>query len=222
MPTTIIGKSILGDLGLCQVPSKMGDQFEEQLNKIKADLPEGKKLIMTSMTGSKELSFTGSYKPKIRLYDNGLDDMFNPSLIYQFCTYGIDDLRPGADFIIWNTEEYPNIIGTTFSREAPILTFESSNGYKAIGVILRQSFIQYDEYLFSTMKDALGGKITVHLVVCNHYKYKNRYDMDVSFPTMVKKNAEKYGMDCVIGTDSEKDDNCYHRGESGNHVVAFW
>ena len=29
-------------------------------------------------------------------------------------------------------------------------------------------------------------------------------------------------MDCVVCYDSEKEPECYHRDEEGNHIVALW
>lgn len=218
MPIKIIGKSILGELGFCQVPSKMGDHFEEQLKKVENafDLPLHWKPFMTSMTGSEEVKLTnGAYFPKIRkVYAEGRS-IFNPRSIYDYCKRGEDKFRPGCDFIIWD-KAFP-IVVTTFSREAPILAFESSTGKKCLGVILRQSLMKYGDYLFSTLNDALEGEITITLVTCNHFQYP-----EGSIPEVIQNFASKYNMNCIIGEDSEKNPECYHRGEEGNHVVAMW
>lgn len=223
MPIELIGKSILGDLGFCQVPSKMGDHFEDQMKKISDCIFTNKhihKIAMTSMTGSKEVSLTnGLYIPKIRLYDKELYSMFNPYEIYQNCVDGLDTLRPGADFIVWDYTVDYSLCVTTFSREAPILAFESCTGQKALGVILRPSLMKYGDYLFSTIKTYLKGYVTVTLVTCNHFEYE-----EGSIPSIISELAKKYGMECDIPkiSNSEKNPECYHRGEKGNHVVAMW
>jgi len=215
MPIKIIGKSILGELGFCQIPSKMGKFFEDQLIAIEKNLPV-KKLLMTSMTRSEEVSQTsGAYFPKIRKSYLGHENMFNPRAIYYYCQHGEDKFRPCCDFMVW--DKNCSIVATTFSREAPVLAFESSKGGKALGVILRPSLIKYGDYLFSTIKEALGENITVTLVTCNHFAYP-----EGSVPSIVQELAYKYNMNCTIGVDSEKDPECYHRGEFGNHVVAMW
>lgn len=218
MPIKIIEKSILGELGFCQVPAKMGNQFEEQLRKVENsfNLPLYWKTFMTSMTGSEEIQYSnGSYFPKIRkVYSEGRN-IFNPRTIYDYCKRGEDKFRPGCDFIIWD-KDFP-IVATTFSREAPILAFESDTGKKCLGVILRQSLMKYGDYLFSSIKEALGGEITVTLVTCNHFQYP-----EGSIPSLIQNLAKTYDMTSVIGVDSEKDPECYHRDEKGNHVVAMW
>lgn len=213
----LIGKSILGERGFSQNPSKMEPMFGQQLVKIDCYIPSfNKEFIMTSMTGSAERSATnGAYFPKIRKYNPSIGEMFDPEKIYDYCKAGLDKLRPGCDFIVW--DEHDDVIAATFSREAPIIAFESSTGKKALGVILRPSFMKYGDYLFSTMKEYLGGKIKVTLVTCNHYEYS-----EGSIPSLVQNLALRYDMSCFIGFDSEKDEDCYHRGEDGNHVVAMW
>lgn len=215
MPIKIIGKSTLGELGFCQVPSKMGQFFEDQLIAIQKNLPR-KKLLMTSMTGSEEISQTrGYYFPKIRKTCIEPDSSFDPRAIYYYCRKGEDKFRPGCDFIIFDSTS--DIVAATFSREAPILAFEAKNGIKALGVILRPSLMKYGDYLFSTIKEALGYNITVTLVTCNHFEYP-----EGSIPSIIQKLACKYDMTCNIGVDSEEDPECYHRGEASNHVVAMW
>ncbi len=218
MAIKLIGKSILGIKGFSQIPSKTDYcLFARQLINISSSLPKGLKLVMTSMTGSNEVKLTNSaYFPKIRKYSPELKDMFDPHKIYDYCVKGFDNLRPGSDFILWDSNN-DDIVVTTFSREAPIFAFESSTGKKALGVILRPSLMQYGDYLFSTIKDYLDGEITVTLVTCNHYEYP-----DGSIPSIVQNLSLKYNINCAIGVDSEKDIDCYHRGEEGNHVVAVW
>lgn len=216
MPFKLIGKPILGEFGYCQVPSKMGPQHDYQISKITAQVPSNFELVMTSMTGAAEVQETnGEYFPKIREYNTDVRAIFNPYNIYGNCLMGKDDYRPGCDFIIWNSNN--KIAAATFSREAPILAFESQNGKKALGVILRPSLMKYGEYLFSTMKNALGKEIMVTLITCNHYQYQ-----EGSIPSVIEALASKYGMTCSIGANSETHPECYHRGESGNHVVIFW
>lgn len=215
MPIQIIGKSTLGELGFCQIPSKMGKFFEDQLWAIEQKLPR-KKLLMTSMTGYQEVNQTyGAYFPKIRKASLVHETMFNPRAIYYYCNTGEDKFLPGCDFIIFDSAS--DIVATTFSREAPIIAFESPKGIKALGVILRPSLIKYGDYLFSTIKEALGNNTKVTLVTCNHFEYP-----EGNIPDLIRELAFKHNMSCVIGADSEKEPECYHRGESGNHVVAMW
>lgn len=220
MSIKVIGKSVLGELGFCQVPSKMGDHLDEQLSKITSSLPipsEISSVAMTSMTGSEEINLTdGCYFPKIREYNDDIYPFMMPKLIYNGCKTGLDKLRPGCDFIIWDSKKV-SLAVTTFSREAPIIAFESLNGKKALGVILRPSLMKFGDYLFKTISDYLGEAITVTLVTCNHYEYP-----EGSIPTIIQNLALKYKMNCVIAINSEKDPDCYHRGEKGNHVVAMW
>lgn len=223
MPTLKIGRSILGPKGFCQKPSEMRGIFDDQLKKIKAclekELDEDKGLIMTSMTGSEEIDLTkGYYFPKIRMYDEYLlSGMLDPVKIYKACVMGLDKFRPGADFVIWNSD-ISNVVCVTFSREAPILAFESSNGLKCLGTILRKSLLTYGDYLFQTIAKSFDEEITVTLVTCNHFEYD-----EGSIPDFIQSLAVKYNMDCVIGINSQDDPDCYHRGEDGcNHVVALW
>lgn len=220
MPIKVIGKSILGDLGFCQAPSKMGVNFFSQLKEICDCIflnAPVKEIAMTSMTGSTEVALTnGAYVPKIRCYDEEIRSIFNPYDIYGYCKKELYQLRPGADFIIWDSEKYNDLCVTTFSREAPIIAFESQTG-KALGIILRPSLMAYGDYLFSTIKKYLGDDTTVTLVTCNHYQYP-----EGSIPSIVKDLALKHKIKCFVCVDSEKDPECYHRGEQGNHVVAMW
>ena len=224
MPIKIIGKSILGEIGLSQNVSVMGDCFEEQLLKVVSQLRSSasiNSIAMTSMTNSKEVEETkGKYFPKIRLISDQYDPFYGflmPQVIYNGCKAGLDKYKPCCDFIIWDRNKFNHLAVLTFSREAPILAFESTNGKKALGMLLRASFMEYGEYLFSTMQEALGGCITVHLVTCNHFNYT-----EGSVPAIVRGLADKYEMRCVIGTNSETNSECYYRGEIGNHVVAMW
>lgn len=222
MPIKIIGKSTLGELGFSQNVSVMGEKlYSEQLKKIRKSLPFGRLILMTSMTGTYEVKETeGKYFPKIREYRTDIAPMFSPNTIYNNCIVNKDKYRPGCDFIIFDTNS--NFVATTFSREAPILAFESSIGRKALGVILRPSLMKYGDYLFSTIKEDLISyneptEITVTLVTCNHFEYP-----EGSIPSIVQSLADKYDMKCIIDQDSEKNTECYHRGEKGNHVVALW
>lgn len=217
MSLKIIGKSVLGQNGFSQLPSKMEPDFEQRLQKIFSELPEEKEVIMTSMTGSAEVAVTeGQYFPKIRKYDPAIGKIFSPQTIYENRKADLDKFSPGCDFIVWDSKQY-NIVATTFSREAPILAFESFTGKKALGVILRPSLMKYGDYLFSSMKEYLGGRIKVTLVTCNHYWYA-----EGAIPDIIQHLATKNHMVCSILVDSEKEPECYHRGEEGNHVVALW
>lgn len=217
MAIQLIGKSILGELGFCQIPQKMGDEYYSQLVKIRSCIPKNKRIVMTSMTGSIQIKVTnGEYFPKIRMYDPAISDMFSPKKIYQNCEDGLDALRPGADFIVWNSSIDENIAVATFSREAPILYFESTSKRMALGVILRPSLMKYGDYLFSTIEEALGEDITCYLVTCNHFEYP-----DGSIPQIVENLAHNHNMHYMCMYDSESYEECYHRGEIGNHVVLI-
>lgn len=217
MPIKLIGKSILGEKGFSQVPAKIEPNFDKQLQAVLDSLPSEKKVVMTSMTGSHEVKLTeGAYFPKIREFNPELMEMFDPYKIYENCKADMDKFRPACDFIVWDSEKH-DIVSTTFSREAPILAFESSTGKKALGVILRPSLMQYGDYLFSTMKEYLGGKIKITLVTCNYYEYP-----EGSIPSIFQNLALKYYLSCTMGANSELYSDCYHRGEEGNHVVALW
>lgn len=218
MPIKLIGKSILGNLGFCQVPEKMGKDFYGQLEKIRSTVPKNKKLVMTSMTGANEVAQTkGEYFPKIRIYNKYYSTIFDPQCIYEFCTLSQDSYRPGSDFILWDSN-FDKICASTFSREAPILTFESSTGRKALGVILRPALMKYGDYLFKQISSYLQGQIKVTLVTCNHFQYPEGW----SIPEIVQSLSLKHNMTCIVCADSEKNPECYHRGEAGNHVVAMW
>lgn len=218
MPIKLIGKSILGDLGFSQNVSTMGANYYKQLEKIRNLYSSDAKIVTTSITGFAEREATKSkYFPKIREYSEDVSSMFDPNEIYKHCIKGTDKFRPGCDFIVWDSNK-GNITALTFSREAPILAFMSSTtGKKALGTILRPSLMEYGYYLFSTIKEALGGKVLVTLVTCNHFKYS-----EGSILNIVQQLAIKHGMSCVIGYDSETEVECYKRGETGNHVVAMW
>lgn len=217
MPIKIIGKTILGEVGFCHNPSKMGESYYMQLKKIRQQLPKKKKLVMTSMTNEEEVEETkGEYLPKMLVYDPAISELFNPESIYVYCKKKLELCRPKFDFAIARAYR-ENITIATFSREDPILAFTSSNGNIALGTIMSTSLMRHGDYLFKTMKEALEGDITVNLVTCNHNCYENG-----SIPSKVEKLANQYGMDCIIGVDSEEYSECYHRGEKGYHVVAMW
>lgn len=219
MPIKLIGKSVLGELGFCQKPEKMGDHFDEQLKKIQNAVPSDRTLLMTSMTGSRIIKITGGvYLPCINLVNHPYADLYNPKAIYAACQENLDCVTPCSDFLIWNSLR-DNVVVTTFSREAPIIAFKAENGFMALGIIIRQSLMAYGDYLFSTISKKMGGKVTVTLVTCNHYKYP-----EGSIPDLISKLSKSYGMRCIIPEDSNSEENpeCYHRGETGNHVVAMW
>lgn len=215
----LIGKSTLGELGFCQSTSTMNGKYLSQLHKIYQSVPEQHKVLMTSMTSFENREeMHDAYLPQIRLYDPALKEMFDPECIYRHCLEGTDLFRPIADFIAYCPSQNERVVLSTFSREAPILAFESQNGSICLGTILRRALIEHGDYLFRNIKKLLGGeKVTVTLVTCNHYLYP-----EGSIPDMVKSLAQKYHMDYKEGVDSQKDKECYHRGEKGNHVVIMW
>lgn len=224
MPIKIIGKSILGELGFCQVPSKMGCLYKDQLHKIYNAIPVPSenhmltKLAMTSMTGFDEReACNGEYFPKIREYTDEFAIFTDAASVYNNCKKGVDKFRPGCDFIVWDSKEHYDLAVATYSKGAPIIAFESDSGKKALGVILRQSLMVFGDYLFTSIKEYLGGNIRITLVSCNHFEYPTG-----SIPTIIQNLALKYDMNCVIGINSEEDDDSYHYDEIGNHVVVVW
>lgn len=216
----LIGRSVLGDLGFCQSVSKMGNHYDEQLKKIRQQLPEGVKLITTAMLNSKlaeESNF--SARPVVRLYTPDTDGMFNPYQIYRFCQEGLDLVRPTADFVVYNPKysAEKKLAIATFSREAPILVFSSSNGSVAVGTVLRKSLLKHGMQLFRDVRVAMGeGEIiTVNLVTSTYFKYEEGTIAD-----QVKRLAKIFMMHYIHGSDVKKNPECYHRGEVGNHVVV--
>lgn len=208
MEIRIIGKSILGELGFCQSPAKMGENFYAQLSKLRKELPP-KQILMTSMTNSEIIEVAnGIYVPRILYYQGDISSIFDPHTIYGYCESGRDIFRPAVDFIICSPEE--KVVLTTFSREAPVIAFTTPSGYKALGVILRKSLIQYGDYLFHNIKKEMGeaGPITATLVVCNWFEYP-----EGSIPLLVQKLAESYQMEFKQMENSEEDKECYHRGD---------
>lgn len=218
----LIGRSVLGDLGFCQSVSKMGSHYDEQLQKIRQQLPKGVKLITTAMLSSKlaeESNF--SARPVVRLYTPDTDGMFDPYQIYRFCQEGLDLVRPAADFVVYN----PKLSGrrklaiATFSREAPILVFYSSNGSVAIGTILRKSLLKYGRQLFKNVQTAMGeGEITVNLVTSTFFEYEEG-TIDDQVMHLIKTFRMNYYCD-FIKSNVNQNPECYHRGEVGNHVVV--
>ena len=223
MPTQLLGKSVLGDIGLSLDVEVMRDNFENQIYKVRAALPAQYQsfrytLAMTSMTCYAERKATNDeYFPKIRKFSSEFHSFAMPKLIYKARANGTDQLRPGCDFLLWDTKKFARLVVTTFSREAPILAFESTTGKKCLGVISRASLMKYGDYLFSTMKSELRGNITVSLVVCNHFEYSGG-----SIPSVIQYLADIYNMKCIIGENSEQNPECYKKNECGNHVVAMW
>lgn len=215
----LIGRSVLGDLGFCQSVSKMGNHYDEQLKKIRQQLPKGVKLITTAMLSSKlaeESNF--SARPVVRLYTPDTDGMFDPHQIYRFCQEGLDMVRPAADFVVYN----PKLSGrrklaiATFSREAPILVFASSNGSMAVGTVLRKSLLTHGMQLFIDAQTAMGeGEITVTLETSTYFEYE-----EGTIANKVKYLAETFKMRYRSGVDVNESFECYHRGEAGNHVVV--
>lgn len=201
----------------------MRDKFEDQLLKVRSSLSSEFQdnlftLAMTSMTSFSEMEATNyEYFPKIRKFGSDFNAFVMPKSIYKACANDTDKIRPGCDFLIWDTRKFKKFVATTFSREAPILAFESDSGKKCLGVILRPSLMKYGDYVFHTIKNELHGNIRVTIVTCNHFEYP-----EGSIPTIIQNLALKYNMSCIVCIDSEKDSECYHRGEKGNHVVAMW
>lgn len=214
MPYKIIGKSILGNIGFLADSNVMKKDFQKQLRKIKECL-QRKDFIMIPTTSREEIQLTnGEYFPKIVEFKNDISSMFRPNNIYEH--FIAKKHFPCCDFVIFDSSS--NIVATTFSREAPILAFESSNGKKALGVIKKTSLNKYGDYLFASIKKALDNtNITVTVVTCNHYKYSGENTL-----ALFHKLADKYEMKYVIGLNSETYFECYHKGEKGNHVVALW
>ena len=213
----IIGKTTLGELGFCPLPRKMGDCFTVQLRKIQKELPQDKDIAITSMTNYEVIEKTGGiYVPKVRLYCKELRQMFEPEAICKYCKEGLDSIRPSADFIVCKPED--NIVLATFSREAPILAFSSENGSMALGAILTGALEKYADYLFKSIKKGLGaGKITATMVTFNYYHPKS-----ASIIQKLINLTSEYSMELRIMQNSEDSKECYHRGETGNHVVAMW
>lgn len=241
MNIEILGKKVLGQNGFCLSKEKMKDGiFEEQLEKIISYAEDiygfDPTLVMPAITNIEEVELqSGKYVPQIYeidsydSYDKPI--LVDPQTIFNYCKKDKDDIRPNIDFIMWNSVE--EFFGITFSREAPILAFESADGAKrALGTILRPSLVAYGDYLFKKMKKYLGEKTTVNLVTCNHYgktimekrmaqltnpNYDGRSLIDI-----ISDLAEKYDFPLIIGKDTETDEDLFHRGESGNHVVMVW
>lgn len=215
----LIGRSVLGDLGFCQSVSKMGNHYDEQLKKIRQQLPEGVKLITTAMLSSKlaeEYDF--SARPVVRLYTPDTDGMFDPYQIYFFCREGLDLARPAADFVVYNPRysAEKKLAIATFSRAAPILVFYSDNGSVAVGTVLRKSLLEHGESLFEDVDTAMGGgKITVHLVTSSHFRYP-----EGTIPKRIKLLAKAFKMHYVPGSDIKKNPECYRGNETSNHVVV--
>ncbi len=219
MKIKLIGKFILGELGFCQVPEKMGENYAEQLKEIQKQCPIGSKIVMTSMTNFEKVDAAeGNYMPQIVMYQPELHDLFDPCSIYANCVAGLDSYRPAVDFIIEKSGN-PNLVLATFSREAPILAFQSNKGDKALGCITRKSLMTYGDFLFQQINNAFekAEEKEVFLVSCNKYEYP-----EGSTPSVVHELAKKYEFCFRNGLNSETCVDCYHRGEKGNHVVAIW
>lgn len=220
MPSIIVGKSILGEIGFSQNVSIMGYEYFKQLEKILSVTPSTLNPIMTAMTGLEERKEAGnSYIPQIRIYDLEISAIFDPNKIYYHCMQGNDFLRPNVDFIVWKPQD--NVFGITFSRDAPIISFASENGGKAIGTIIRPALMKHGQYLFSTIDKAIKrmgkGKIKVTLETSTFFDYD-----DGSIPSFIECLAKKHQMNFVLGVDTREYKECYHGNELGNHVVAFW
>lgn len=213
----LIGKPILGNLGFCQVSKKMREEYYTQLRKIQEQLPASKKIITTSMTNLEKIEATnGKYLPQLVVYNPEYHTLFDPYDIYQNCIDGMDSYRPSVDFIIENNGNN-KVALTTFSREAPILSFASTKGDMALGCITRQSLMVYGDFLFEQMKKALRGYIQVILFSTNHYEYP-----EGTIESMVRKLADKHVIVFGPTLSIVGEEKCYHRGEEGNHVVAMW
>lgn len=220
MASKLIGKSYLGELGFCQYPPTMGNEYSSQWKKVMDALPVGFNPIITSMTGIEEREEANNcYIPQIQLYDPAIAPIFDPQEIYRHCLEGKDFLRPSVDFIIW--EPKYRSVGLTFSRDAPIISFTSTNGCKAIGTILRPALLAHGDYLFSNIKKAMEsrgkGELLATLETSTYFEYD-----EGNIPSIVKKLAEAYGMYFHDELDTRVHPECYHGKEKGNHVVALW
>jgi len=220
MPSKIIGKSTLGELGFCQYVPTMGERYFTQWEKLLREIPKGYMPIITSMTNMNERKEANNfYIPQIRLYDKIIDAIFNPTEIYKHCLQGVDFLRPTVDFAIWKQEDM--VVGLTFSKDAPIISFVSTNGGKAIGTILRPALMAHGMYLFDNIQNAMksmgNGEITVTLETSTFSDYK-----EGCIPTVIERLAKEHGMNFKLGVDTREHSECYHSGEKGNHIVALW
>lgn len=220
MASKLIGKSYLGKLGFCQYPPTMGEEYSKQWEKVRNALPLGVKPIITSITGMEEREEANNcYIPQIRLYDPAIAPIFDPQEIYKHCLEGNDFLRPSVDFIMW--EPKYRVIGLTFSRDAPIISFTSTNGCRAVGTILRPALMAHGEYLFSSIQKAMEsrgkGTILATLETSTYFKYE-----EGSIPSVVERLSKAHDMQFLPEANTMEHPECYHGKEKGNHVVALW
>lgn len=207
MPIKIIGKSIFGEQGFIPESSPLGDSLYESTVKIAKALPIPQEVRTITMTSAKIDSVAEDSIPIIR---TGNYDIIFPTIIHSRC-------KNNPNFIIWDSNGECGICATTFSKDAPILAFESDTGKKCLGVISRTSLWKYGEWLFSSIKEELGGNITVTLVTCNHFNF-----LEGSTPSFILNLSAKYDMHCIIGKNSEKDSECCSKKDFGYHIVALW
>ena len=226
MPHIILGKKELGEGGFCQDISKISlEAYQRAICVMEEQVPEGKTLLGTSITSNSIVQATGGkYYPQMRLYTPDIHSIFKLSEIYKYFFEGKDAFRPGTDIAIWDSLKYPNLAFCTFASVAPIITIECENGYKAIGVLRRDSLMAHGldvfSNIFSLMREGHPFDITVTLVTCTNYQYHGG-----TIPATIKKMIHASSSDNLRFSycfNPNKEENLFGYGENGNHVVILF
>lgn len=227
----IFGKNQLGECGFCLHAKKVKEHYKEMDGNVEYIIrcltagDSKKRVIMTSMTGVEDIAYNdGDYIPTVIRYRADYENTYSLDRMFEKKAQG--DPIPTADFICWDGEEMQNLIVTTFSRTAPVLYFECSNGMCCLGTVLKKPIISHGEYIFQKIIGVLtrGAGITpdfavcCRLVTCTDYEYP---DMG-TISSKIKPVLEAVGItdyEFLYGTNANKD-WLYQNDDIGDHVVA--
>ncbi|MEG1705154.1 MAG: hypothetical protein RR290_01085 [Clostridia bacterium] len=207
--------------GYCQNFSKINkEEYLNSLKKIEEKIPKNLKLYTISMTKPNILEVVDyDYMPGIIEYTEETQTFFDPVKIFNRSLMGKDNILPNVDFIIF--DEKDEIAVVAFSKTAPIIVFEcKETGKKAIGVILKKALIKNGMYVIDTIVKYLGGKVTITIPLCTHYKYK-----DIgTIPDFIKEICFENEDICEIkiGIDSSINTNFYNQYDTQNNVVILY
>lgn len=181
-------------------------------------------IISTAITPSSEVDF---YIPSVVRYATATKELLDPWHIFKHCCIGDDMFRPSADFVIF--EKWDNVACITFTKDAPVIVFESKkNGTICLGTILRSAI--KDQKIFSRVikkiKLALNftlddPEISAKLVVCTDYNYPDTGNLiDLLTELMDKENITLLTDDVIIP--SKEPDKYFTREDKGNNLIVVY
>lgn len=220
----VLGKEELKK-GFCINTAKLNrEEYLKSLDTIRKYTEPNKKLRVISLTSSSILKrFEDHVIPTIVKYNKDIDAIFEPAEIYNNCTWGLDEFRPSADFVIFNngfgSTLNDNIAVAAYSATAPVFVFENQSGQVAIGVLTKPRLIEYGEYVFDKILSQMTGNVKLTIPLCTHYSYPEWG----SIPEFISVLAEKFQQitELEFEEDTQTNENLFGYGEKYNNCVVI-